>query len=187
MLKFRDTVSAGSRAEKSVYDALRQYTRHVYRNCRVDTLYTKNGVTEIDIIAAVADVILIVEVKNVKSIDGSVSAPFWTMDGAETGLHYSALNVLTQNRIHVRSFKDAWVAKQGKFPAVISVVVVPNGCVIPEDIQAAGVLTVGDFSVQLASLCADGLHPKYGYQLDYIVGSDGRYVERSDFVGGQHG
>lgn len=184
MARFGTTKYAGQRAEHMVKDALLRYTNHVHTNVRVDTLYTKSGTTEIDMVAAVADVILIVEVKNVSAIEGSIGSSTWVMYGAERGEPYSSLNVFTQNRIHVRSFKDAWFVSRAEFPPVISVVVVPNGCQIPEDIAAGGVLTVSEFSVQVAELCMGTVRAKYGYALDYEMGKNQGYFVREDFIGG---
>lgn len=188
MARFIDTKYAGMRAEETVKDVLSKYTKYIYTNLRVDTLLTKNGFTEIDIIAAVSDVLLVVEVKNVKRITGSVKDPMWVLQGAERGEEYTALNVLTQNRIHVRSLKDAWFINRGEFPVVISVVVVPNICEIPDELQECGIMTVSDFSVQVARLCADSEStPKYGYSLQFVVGSDSAYLYRKDFTGGSDG
>ena len=184
MARFGTTKYAGQRAEQMVKDVLARYTRHVHTNVRVDTLFTKNGTTEIDIVAAVADVLLVVEVKNISAIEGTVGSTTWVMYGAERREPYTALNVFTQNRIHVRSFKDAWFVNRAEFPPVISVVVVPNGCQIPEDISANGVLTVSEFSVQVAELCMESTRAKYGYALDYEMGKNNGYFAREDFVGG---
>lgn len=180
MPKFYETVGAGARAEEEVYNVLRRYTRHVYRNCRVETLFTKTGDTEMDIVAAVADVILIAEVKNVRLIEGTPVMHYWTMEGRETGQRYSSLNVFTQNRIHVRSLKDAWLVNRRYFPTVISVVVVPNGCRVPQELRDAGVLEVTQFAEQLAQM-ASREAPLYGYELSYLFGSDESVLRRPDF------
>lgn len=187
MPRFFETKEAGYRAERAAREVLQRYSSHVYSNLRVDTLYTKNGTTEIDLIAAVADVILIVEVKNIAEISGSVVDNNWRLRGLETGEVYSALNVLTQNRIHVRSFKDAWFANRGELPVVISVVVVPNGCVVPDEIAECGVMTVQQFDYQLAKLSSGFKREKYGYALDFMLKGDNGYLERVDFVGGKYG
>lgn len=188
MARFIDTKYAGMRAEETVKDVLSKYTKYIYSNIRVDTLFTKNGFTEIDIIAAVSDVLLVVEVKNIKKIIGSADEAVWVLQGAERGEEYTTLNVLTQNRIHVRSLKDAWCANRGEFPVVISVIVVPNICEVPNELQECGVLTVSDFSVQVAKLCAGySSAPKYGYSLQFILGADSAYLYRKDFTGGSDG
>lgn len=187
MPKFYETKESGHRAEKYVREVIEKYTSHVFSNLRVDTLYTKSGTTEIDLIAAIADVILIVEVKNVAAIEGSVSDSTWRMYGLETGESYTALNVLTQNRIHVRSFKDAWFANRGEIPLVVSTVVVPNGCIVPEEIAQAGVITVQQFNTQLARMSSQVKEQSYGYALDFVIKSDNGYFVRTDFSGGRNG
>lgn len=185
MPRFNDTKFIGQKAEQAVRDVLSRYTKYIYTNIRVDTLFTKTGLTEIDIIAAVADVILVVEVKNINSITGSVGDTAWVLQGAERGEEYSALNILTQNRVHVRSLKDAWFANRGEFPDVLSVVVVPNGCFVPDEIAACGVMDMSTFSVQVAelSMAYTGV-PKYGYSLDFVLGGDNVHLVRKDFIGG---
>lgn len=189
MAKFSDTVRAGTRAENEVYNVARRYTRHVYRNCRIDTLYNKVGNTEIDILAAIADVLLIIEVKNVRSITGSLSQHYWHLEGLETGQEYSTLNIFTQNRIHCRSLKDAWFVHRKEFPTVLSVVVVPNGCQVPAELRAGGVLEVKQFDLQLAALYRQYVGPraKYGYALDFLLGEDNAVLVRPDFTGGTNG
>lgn len=185
MLHFSDTRVAGQRAEQEVREILKRHTKHVYSNVRVDTLYTKSGTTEIDLVAAIADMLLVVEVKNIAAIEGSVTEPFWYLTGLETGQRFSTLNVLTQNRIHVRSLKDAWFANRGDIPAAVGVVVVPNDCVIPRDIADGGVLTLQQFSKQIVGVSTLG-RCKYGYVLDYMFKGDNTYLERADFVGGSN-
>lgn len=184
MPNFYETKQAGKRAEDLVAEVLQSYTKHVYRNVRVDTLYTKTGTTEIDIVAAVSDVLLVVEVKNVRSITGSIYDNFWELQGGERGDFYSSLNVFTQNRIHVRALKNIWFALRNEFPVVISVVVVPNNCVVPDDLKDSGILTVSEFSVQVAELCISNESTKYGYALDFLMRRCGGYLKRPDFVGG---
>ena len=45
MARFSDTKYAGMRAEETVKEVLSQYTKYIYSNIRVDTLFTKNGFT----------------------------------------------------------------------------------------------------------------------------------------------
>lgn len=185
MLHFSDTRSAGQRAEQEVREILKRYTKHIYSNIRIDTLYTKSGTTEVDLVAAIADILLVIEVKNISAIEGSIVEPFWYLTGLETGQRFSALNVLTQNRIHVRSLKDAWFANRGELPPVLSVVVVPNDCIIPQDIAEGGVLTLQQFSKQIAAI-SNLERCNYGYVLDYLFRGDNAYLERADFIGGSN-
>lgn len=177
------TFKVGQTAEQSVYQVLRQYTKHVYTNVRVDTLLTKKRDTEIDILAALADILLVVEVKNISAVEGTLDSEYWKLTGFEAGQSYSHLNVFTQNRIHVRSLKDAWLAKYKEIPAVVSVVVVPNGCSIPQEIADVGVLDVQTFGIQIAEIAAHKIAPKYGYALDFTLAKDKHWIIRSDFEG----
>lgn len=181
MLSYSKTQTSGNRAEALVSDTLKRYTKHVYKNVRVDTLYTKSGTTEIDVLAALADVLLVVEVKNVAQIDGNVGDMNWRFVGLETGEKYSALNVFTQNRIHVRSLKSAWFANRGEIPCVISTVVVPNDCVLTDELREAGILTMQEFAYQVSELAQIEPASTYGYALDFVVKQDGGYISRKDF------
>ena len=187
MIKFHETIGAGRRAEQEVIDVLRRYTRHVYNSVRVDTLLTKKGDTEIDVLAAIADVILVVEVKNVRKIDGELKNTFWSLEGMETGQRYSTLNVLMQNRIHLRSFRNAWQSRHGKAPGIISTIVVPNGCQVCESLQSCGILTVHEFSQQIAEIASHNIKCLHGYALDYLVKEGHGHINRPDFVGGNNG
>lgn len=184
-LKFYQTVGSGSRAEKQVADILARHTQYVYKNIRIPTLYTESAETEIDIIAAIDDFLLVVEVKNCRNIEGDSLCSYWKLEGNETGETYTSLSFLTQNRIHVKALKDAWRVARGDTPLVMSLIVVPNGCNIPCDLKEAGVLTVGEFEQQLHSLAVTGKYsvkPKYGYALDFIVDPATNRIKRKDFV-----
>lgn len=181
MARYSTTKYAGQRAEKIVESVLRRYTDHIYTNVRVDTLFTQSGSTEIDVIAAVSDVLLVVEVKNVSSIEGSLQDSTWVLRGAEAGESYLTLNVFTQNRIHVRSLKDAWFSRMFEFPVTLSVVVVPNGAYVSEELRCNGILTVSEFNIQVAELCADNQRQRYGYALDYLLSNSPEHLHRPDF------
>lgn len=171
MIEFYKTVKAGFQLEGKISEILSSYTRSIYRNVRIPTLFSQNGFTEVDIIAAIADIILIVESKNISSIRGSILDSHWAMTGYNANAEYSALNVLTQNRIHVRSFKDRWYAERQEFPTVLSVVVVPDNCDIPEDLRDSGVLTISEFHRQVSDLAQVESDTSYRYSLDFFIQS----------------
>lgn len=173
MPKYYETRRAGDRAEATVRDFLHRYADAVYNNVRLPTLYTNSGETEIDLLAVLRDVLLVVEVKNIREIQGSVLNSYWTLTGYEAGGSYQTLNVLTQNRIHVRALKRLWYEVRQEFPLVLSVVVVPAGCIIPEDIHAAGVMCIDEFLEQLADLYKSvSKSPRtYEYSLGYVLSS----------------
>lgn len=174
MLNFSDTWGAGKRAEEVVRDHILRYTDASFSNVRFPSLYTQGGETEIDILTAVRDVLLVIEVKNVRSITGSVLDSFWEMEGMETGERYTALNVLTQNRIHIRALKNYWFRLRKEFPCVLSVVVTPSHCEIPEELNNAGVLPADEFMEQLMHLRSTGTGKgSLKYELTYVVNSLG--------------
>ena len=185
MAKFWQTIGSGSRAEKEVIDIVRRYTQYVYSNVRIPTLYTESAETELDIIAAIDNFILVIEVKNVRRIEGDPLSSYWKMFGEEYGDGYSNINVLTQNRLHVKAFKDAWRVSGRKTPPVLSVVVTPNDCEIPQSLRDFGVITVGELSLQLSELVTEEKYvavPKFGYALDFIIDSETNRIARKDFV-----
>ena len=185
MIRFAETQGAGQRAENEVSKVLERFTSYVYRNVVVDTLYTKSGHTEIDIMAAVGDSILVIEVKNISAIHGRDSEMFWTLIGLETAEKYNTLNILVQNRIHVRALKDAWYKERQQFPKIQSFVVVPNSCSIPNDVEEAGVYTVDQFSKAIAQLSvAQKINPpKYAYALEFLVSKNKGHIIRDDLGG----
>ena len=171
-LRFFETVQSGKRAEQVVIDTLKQYSKHTYNNIRIPTLYNQGGSTEVDVVSAIDDVIIVVEVKNIRSIVGSADDTFWKMRGFENGEEYSAINILMQNRIHVRALKNKWYELRGEFPPVVSLVVVPNSCEIPQSLEDAGIETVEGFLLALQDVVSSGGQiPQLGYALDFFVGS----------------
>lgn len=184
MLKFYETEEAGKRAEVAVANVLQRYTRHVYKNIRVETLFTKSGTTEVDILAAIADVILVLEIKNIASIEGSSKDLFWYLTGMEGKERYSSLNILTQNRLHTRAIKNAWRDEFREMPAVVSAVVIPEDCHISEEIIDSGILTLHEFELQVAELAQASINIKYGYKLDYLVEKGCGCIKRSVVKGG---
>lgn len=170
MPSFYETRKVGTRTENAVKEILERYADRVYSNIRIPTLYTQQGDTEIDLISSIDNCILIVEVKNVRRIEGAPLQSYWMMEGASAGEPYQTLNVFTQNRIHVRAFKRFWFELRHEFPLTLAVVVVPNECVLPDSLQEGGVLTIGEFGRQLAELKrnkSDGV--PLCYSLDYTV------------------
>lgn len=172
-MDYNHTKSSGARAEQEVYELLVRYAERVYRNIHIDTLYTFGGTTEIDLLAVMADALLVVEVKNISALNGNLLDPYWEFTGMTVGEVYHQHNILEQNRIHVRSLKNAWVRLRKEIPHVLSIVVVPNRCKIPEDIHDGGVVTLSEFGQQLRELSE--LKIKGGhmaYVLDYLIAQD---------------
>lgn len=183
-MRFSETKKAGVRAEQEVVSLLKRHTKFVYSNVRVDTLLTKSGDTEIDVIAAIGDCILVVEVKHIQAVEGGPFDNYWDMIGLSSGEHYKALSPLTQNRIHVRSLKDAWYAVRKEWPKIVSLVVVPDVCEITEGNRRAGMLHMSEFTEKLYSLSKTAPSPVYGYKLEFIFKQDDGHMHRSDLKGG---
>lgn len=165
---YAKTSISGKAFEEEVARLLRRYSRFVYQNVRIPSVYTKRGHTEIDILAAVGDVILVVELKNVSSIEGAVEGSMWDLTGFRQGESYKALNIFCQNRIHVRSLKNLWSKHQRNMPAIIPVVVTPNGCAVNNQLRDHGVLNVSQFDQQLISTFKHTNAHGCGYSLAYI-------------------
>lgn len=186
MLKFEDTQAAGRRAETEVVDILRRFTSYVYSNVVIDTLHTKSGHTEVDVIAAISDYIVVVEVKNIASISGNPNDLFWTLEGRETFEKYSTLNTFVQNRIHARALKDAWYKERGEFPKVKTFIVVPVGCDVPAEIKEDGVYTTTDFLNLIAKETRNNKSlsvPTFAYSLEYLIQKTDRHIVREDLGG----
>lgn len=183
-MKFSETKGAGGRAEQEVVSLLKRHTKFVYSNVRVDTLLTKSGDTEIDVVAAIGDCILVIEVKHIQGTRGSVMDDYWDMVGLSAGEPYKALSPITQNRIHIRSLKDAWYASRKEWPKVVSLVLVPDVCEISEAQRTAGMLHMSEFTSKLYTLSKTAPSPVYGYKLEFIFKQDEGHMRRSDLKGG---
>lgn len=181
---FRETKAAGTRFESACRDVFSRYTRHIKWSTKVDTAYTQSGVTEIDLLVAIADVLLIVESKNIRSIKGGLTDSQWVLEGAESGEKYTALNIFTQNRIHARSLKNAWFQKRAELLVTLPLIIVPDECSMEADVEQAGIFYFSQLDSQLRDIVADwGNKPaRYGYALDYLIPSDDYYLKRGDFV-----
>lgn len=185
MPRFHETIASGQRAEDHVYESISRYTNSIYRNVVVDSIYTSSGTTEIDIIAALANVIFIFEVKNVRKIEGTYSDNFWKMIGWETGVSYPTINTFNQNRIHVRSLRNLWKQRTPNVPPLVSIIVVPDGCEMPPSIRDKGIITLSELEKQLISFVSKyGINkrPEHSYALDFLVGKDNVRLRRNDFV-----
>ena len=173
---FAKTSISGRSFEDDVAKLLRKYSRFVYQNVRIPSYYTKRGDTEIDILAAIGDVILVVELKNVKSIKGTVGEMMWTMQGYRQGDIYSTLNVFCQNRIHVRSLKNLWSRHHRSTPVIVPIVVTPNGCTVSSQLKEHGVLNLSQFDQQLISNFKQANSGGCGYSLAYICTKAGIHL-----------
>lgn len=129
MANFTNSFKSGHRLEVDVRATLERYSRYVYTNVDVPTLHTEKGYTEIDILAWVGNVFLVVESKNVAAITGDIkenTAIFNSFSGSQ----YHSLSPLTQNRIHQFSLSDRYSKRYGVWPNILPCVVVPSNCVV---------------------------------------------------------
>ena len=138
-------MASGSQFEDSLVMLIKNYSRHIYRNVKIETLLTSNGLTEIDIMFCYANMVIIVESKNVSEVHGDYNSISWRMVGSKVEKEYKHLNVIVQNNIHVRSFKDAFYELFGEWPVVAPFIVVPDTCIIDDDIREC-IYTVSNFT-----------------------------------------
>ena len=179
------TMRSGFQFESELTQVITRYSKDVYRNIRIETLLTANGLTEIDILLCYKDIVFIIEAKNVASIVGDYDSKYWTFIGARSvsgeEAKYTALNTITQNNIHVRAFKDYFYSVFNEWPIVIPIIVTPQDCKVSTEIAGA-VYTISQLDEFLASLNStvvkSGLHRKvFG-----IIQGDNVTLSRSDFV-----
>lgn len=185
MTSFKQTRNSGSKFEAELHGLISRYSRAIWRNIRVETLLTQNGLTEIDLLFCFKDLIFVVEAKNVSSIMGDYGERSWSFVGATSPgketREYSSLNVITQNNIHVRSLKDLYFAYYGSWPAIVPCIVVPNGCRLGHEL-ASTVYTLGRFDQLLSDVSAVSVESKIQRKVAAIIPGDGSVIYRPDFV-----
>ena len=179
------TMNSGTRFEDMIVQTISRYSRHIYRNIRVETLLTKNGTTEIDILFCHLDMVYVVESKNVASLIGDYNDKAWSFIGSKSASQevrdYSSLNVITQNNIHVRSFKDIFYATFGEWPTVIPIIVVPNDCKVSPDI-AGHICTLSQLDEYLVSTSSNSVESKIHRRVAALIPGNGVTLQRDDFV-----
>lgn len=185
MATLQQTFGSGSKFEQQIIQTISRYTPHIWHNIRIETLLTAQGTTEIDILFCYKNLIFIVEAKNVSSIFGDYNSRNWSFVGSKAPLkevrEYTRLNTITQNNIHVRSFKDCFFAYFGEWPTVIPVIVVPNDCTVSPDIANA-ITTVGQLDTLLAEASDWDVHLTMHRRLSSLLYSNNITVLRPDFV-----
>ena len=185
MATLQQTMGSGNKFEQELTLVISRYTRHIWRNIRIETLLTANGTTELDILFTFKNIAFIVEAKNVSGIFGDYNSKAWSFVGSKAPLRevkeYTALNVLTQNNIHARSFKDLFYAYFKVWPAVVPVIVVPNSCSVSDEIADA-IFTIGQLDFFLADASAWDVDDVLHRRVSSLFYSDGITVLRPDFV-----
>lgn len=185
MSTFAQTRSSGTKFERQLLEVLRKYSTNVWSNVRIETVLTVKGYTEVDLICCVGDVILVIEAKNVSTIIGEYADKNWQFIGSKAPMRevkeYTALNVITQNNIHLRSIKDCFFAYFHVWPKAYPLIVVPNGCKVSRDISGY-VHTVDQLEQFLSSNIFNSYSANVHRRLAGIILGDDYLVERPDFV-----
>lgn len=157
---------SGADVENAVASILKKYNFPLWCNVRIPTMFTRNGTTEVDIMFTDGRRIFIIECKNVQEISGEYNDEEWTLTGASRGTPYTTLNVMVQCNLHQHAFTDAYFKEYDKFPEVDTVIVVPNQCVIANDIRDY-IYTIDEFSSHIRNM---KLHDSnLRYKLDVFV------------------
>lgn len=185
MATLQQTRGSGSKFEQQLTNVISKYTRHIWRNIRIETLLTASGTTEVDIIFCYKNMVFIVEAKNAASIFGDYNSRNWSFVGSKAPLkevkEYSTLNTITQNNIHVRSFKDCFYAYFKTWPVVVPVIIVPNGCTVSPDI-ADSIFTVSQLDDFLAEASSWEIESTLHRRVSSLLSGDGSIIRRPDFV-----
>lgn len=180
-ITLHQTRPSGTKFEEILYGIISNYTRAVWRNIRVDTLLTKQGNTEIDILFCLKNIVFIVEAKNVSAIMGDYGDNYWSFIGSSSPTkevrEYTALNTFTQNGIHTKSFKDIYFETFKEWPIVLSVVVVPNECRLSPDL-ASTIYTVGSFEKVIAEISTWNMDSRVQRRVASMISGDGVAIHR---------
>lgn len=184
MALYAQTRKSGTVFEDQVYNVIKDYTRSIWRNLRFETLLTVQGNTEVDILFCYKNLIFVVEAKNVSAIMGEYGAKYWQFIGSKGSstevTEYSALNVLTQNNLHVRSFKELYFAMYREWPTVVSLIVVPDACRVTSEL-APIIHTLSGFDRLLAGAADWDVECKIQRKVAAMLTGAGRVVLRPDF------
>ena len=184
MATLQQTMSSGFQFEDEITRIIRPYTNMLWRNIRIETLLTANGTTEIDLLFCFKDIVFIVEAKRVSTIIGEYSARNWSFIGSHAPQRevreYSALNTITQNNIHVRSFKDMFYSYFHEWISVIPIIVVPNTCRVSQDISGA-VYTLSQLDEFLSEVRSWNVEAKVHRKVAALITANCITIKRPDF------
>lgn len=179
------TRNSGTLFEDQVTGIIKRYTNACWRNVRVETLLTKKGNTEMDILFCYQNLVFIVEAKNVSSILGEYSSKTWGFVGSRSGSKetrdYTSLNVITQNNIHARSFKDFYYSHYQEWITVVPIITVPNFCQVSEEI-ASVIYTLAQFDNLLYCMRDWDVPRRVQRKVAALIHQDGEYLRRPDFI-----
>lgn len=179
------THRSGFAFEDVLASLLSKYTRNIWRNVSVETLLTEKGFTEIDLLFCYNEIVFIVEAKNISRIDGDYGDPVWRLYGSKTNTlsedSYTALNVITQNNIHVRAFKDYFCSVYHEWPAVFPMIIVPTGCKFSPTLADA-VMPIGKLDPFMVRNFSDLTEPRIHRKVASLIPRNGCELCRPDFV-----
>lgn len=125
---------SGKRNEDALCKVIQSFSSCIYQNVKLPTNTTKRLFTEIDIIFYYKGTIFIIETKNVVSIEGTLTNPSWSLT-SKSG-EYKNYNPIVQNKLHTRVFKNRFFERYKYFPNVISLVIVPDGTIYPDELKS---------------------------------------------------
>lgn len=184
MATLQQTMTSGFQFEDEITRVVQGYTQSIWRNIRIETLLTANGTTEMDLLFCFKDIVFIVEAKRAASIIGEYGSRNWSFVGSHASQkevkEYSALNTITQNNIHARSFKDIFYAYFKEWPVVIPIIVVPNNCVVSHDISGA-IYTLAQLDEFLSQVSGWSVDAKVHRKVAALLRGNGITVTRPDF------
>lgn len=185
MTTYAQSRVSGTRFEDQLLSIIKKYTNKVWSNVRIETLLTVSGTTEVDLLVCIADIVLLIEAKNVAMILGDYADRYWTFTGSRARCRddkeYTKLNVIMQNNIHVRSFKDCYFAYFQEWPLVLPVIVVPNDCKVSPGISKS-VYTASQLDDFLATEIATRQTSSLHRRLQAMMAIDDALLSRPDFT-----
>lgn len=185
MATLKQTKGSGFRFEDEVVSIISAYASAIWRNIRVETLLTASGTTEIDILFCFKNIVFIVEAKNVSTIMGDYADKTWSFIGSTSAYketkEYTSLNVITQNNIHGRSFKDLFYVHFKEWPRVFPIIVVPNTCNLSPELQGC-VYTLEKLESVLREISSLDIPSKIQRRVASIIPANGTTLLRPDFI-----
>lgn len=185
MLTLKQTFESGSSFEEKLCTMIRKYTKDVWRNIRIETLLTASGTTEIDILCCYKNFIFVIEAKNVISLIGDYDDVDWGFVGSKASSlehrEYTALSVITQNNIHIRSLQDLMYAQYKTWYNMIPIIIVPDNCETSSSIQNV-VFTASQLEELFVQCSTLKVEPKVQRLFAALIEGDGCTVNRPDFI-----
>lgn len=182
MSYFRQSFVSGKRFEDEIYEVLKENSKDVWRNVRVETLLTSTGFSEIDLLCCYKGIVMTIEAKNISRVQGDYCDYDWTLTGfSDNGQSYRKLSVFTQNNIHIRSLQDAYYLRYNEWLNIVPIIVVPDSCEIDERLKA-GIFNLFDLRKFFYSNGVPDGSSTVQRALAAMIDTDGNKILRSDFI-----